>query len=168
MNDCFFSQALHRPLGPEVLADALADVTGVGDRYGDLPDGTRAVTLVDPAVPSESLDILGRCSRQNSCNEPGFSGGGLSAKLHLINGPLVNRKITAPEGRLAQAIASRLSDQRVIEEFYLSALGRFPDGHESAFWSEKLKAAAEPPARRSVLEDFLWALLNCREFGTNH
>ena len=60
-----YSHALSRPLGPEVLADALADVTGVADRYGDLPDGTRAVALVDPAVPSESLDILGRCSRQS-------------------------------------------------------------------------------------------------------
>ena len=59
-----YSHALGRPLGPEVLADALADVTGVADRYGDLPDRTRAVALVDPAVPSESLDILGRCSRQ--------------------------------------------------------------------------------------------------------
>jgi hypothetical protein len=167
-DDRYDSHALSRPLGPEVLADALADVTGVADRYGDLPDRTRAVALVDPAVPSESLDILGRCSRQISCDVPGASGGGLAAKLHLINGPLINRKITDPEGRLARTIASGLSDRRLIEEFYLSALGRFPDDLESAFWSEKLKATADPPGRRSLLEDFLWGLLNCREFRTNH
>jgi hypothetical protein len=167
-DDCYHSHALVRPLGPEVLADALADVTGIADRYGDLPDRTRAVALIDPAVPSESLDILGRCSRQISCDEPGASGGSLAAKLHLINGPLINRKITDPGGRLARAIASGLSDRRLIEEFYLSALGRFPDDRESAFWGEKLEAAADPPARRSLLEDFLWGLLNCREFRTNH
>src|SRR5262249_21391156 len=131
-------------------------------------DPTRAVALVDPAVPSESLDILGRCSRRTSCDEPGVSGGGLAAKLHLINGPLINRKIADPQGRLVQAIASGLSDRRLIEEFYLSSRGRFPADRGWAFWSEKLQAAAAPPARRSLLEDFLWGLLNCREFRTNH
>ena len=75
----------------------------------------------------------------------GAAGGGLAAKLHLINGPLINRKIADPGGRLAQAIASGLSDRRLIEEFYLRALGRFPDDREAAFWGEKLEAAADPP-----------------------
>src|SRR5204863_9750975 len=66
-DDRFYSHAYRRPLEPEVLADAIADVTGVADWYGDEPAGTRAVALFAPSVPAPALDILGRCSRAGSC-----------------------------------------------------------------------------------------------------
>lgn len=167
-DDRFYSHGLTRPLGPEVLADALGDVTGISDRYADLPMGTRAIALVDPAVPSESLDILGRCTRQESCDDSGAPQGGLSAKLHLLNGALINRKIVDPAGRLARAVESKLTDKRVIEDFYLSALGRFPLARESEYWEHELEGAADGSDRRLIVEDFLWGLLNSREFRTNH
>ena len=37
---------------------------------------------------------------------------------------------------------------------------------ERAFWSEQL-ASARGVERKGILEDFLWSLLNCREFKTN-
>src|SRR5262249_3839660 len=55
----FYSRAYRRPLEPEVLADALGDVTGVAEKYGDEPAGTRAIAMVDPGTPSRSLDVLG-------------------------------------------------------------------------------------------------------------
>ena len=91
-DDRFYSHAYRRPLEPEVAADMIADVTGVPDTYGDEPAGTRAVTLFDPLTPAPSLDILGRCARAASC-EGTAAGGGLPAKLHLLNGGLINRKI---------------------------------------------------------------------------
>ncbi len=103
IDDRFYSHALARPLAAEVLADALADVTGISDRYGDLPEGTRAVALPDASIPAESLDILGRCSRNDPCSGSGQGdGGGLAATLHRLNGPLINRKIADSHGRLAQ------------------------------------------------------------------
>src|SRR4029077_10991298 len=106
-------------------ADAIADVTGESDRYRDLPDGTRAVTLVDPLVPAPALDILGRCTRPASC-EGASLGGGLPAKLHLLNGALVNRKIAASSGRLHRLIQGGKTDTEIVTDFYLRALGRSP------------------------------------------
>ncbi len=160
-DDRYYSHALRRSLEPEVLADAIADVTGVVDRYGDQ---TRAISVYDVTTPARSLDVLGRCSRTQSC-EGDALGGGLPAKLHLLNGELVNRKITARDGRLHQLLAAGKTDLEIVAELYLRALGRSPTKAESEFWDKRL--AVDQPERGAVLEDFLWSLLNCSEFATN-
>ncbi len=169
----YYSYALVRPLEPEVLADAIAEVTGISDRYGDYPDGTRAISLPDPKIPARGLDLLGRCARENSCEAtPGSVG--LTAKLHILNGPLINGKITAVEGRLARLVAAGRSSREIIEEFYRRALSRPPRDEERAFWTQQLGASGDATinatvssgVRRQVLEDFLWSLLNCKEFVT--
>ena len=102
-DDRYYSHSLTRPLPAEVLADAIAAVTGVAERYGQEPAGTRAVNLFDARIPAESLDILGRCSREGSCEGIAATGAGLSRKLHMINGPLLNGKIADDNGRLRRA-----------------------------------------------------------------
>ncbi|MGE0757281.1 MAG: DUF1549 and DUF1553 domain-containing protein [Pirellulaceae bacterium] len=165
-DDRFYSRAYRRPMEPEVLADALADVTGLADNYGDEPNGTRAITLFDPRTPAESLDVLGRCSRAASCDEVEVSGS-LPAKLHQLNGGLINRKITAREGHLHLRLRSGASHEEVLVEFYERALGRTPRPAETAFWHEQL--TSEPPDRRTeLLEDIVWGLLSCSEFCLNH
>ena len=167
-DDGFFSHALDRPLPAEVLADAISDVTGVWDRYENQPPGTRAVSLFSPTIPSDALDILGRCDRSVSCETSADeTAGGLSTTLHLINGPLVNRKITSPEGRLRKLIDAGRSNDEIVAEFYLRALGRRPTEGEAAHWRETLSRDDERSSRRQALEDFLWGLLNCREFVGN-
>ncbi len=163
-DDRYYSHALRRSLEPEVLADAIADVTSVADRYGDNPPGTRAIALFDVTTPARSLDVLGRCSRSASC-EGDAMGGGLPAKLHLLNGELVNRKITARDGRLHKLIAAGKTDAEIVTELYLRALGRSPTTAEGEFWRKRL--AVDKTERGAVLEDFLWSLLNCSEFATN-
>jgi hypothetical protein len=165
-DDRFYSHAYRRPLEPEVLADALADVTGVSDRYGNEPAGTRAVALIDPRTPAPSLDILGRCSRQASC-EGATEGGGLPAKLHELNGELINRKLAAPDGRLHRLIAAGEPDDAIVADFYLRALGRPPTGAERDYWRQRL-AEAGKAERTALLEDAVWSLLNCSAFSTNH
>lgn len=165
----FYSHALTRTLGAEVLADALSDVTGVAERYGSLPPWTRALMLTDPRIPSVSLDILGRCPRDGSCESGVTGAGGLAAKLHMLNGTLVNRKLTAPEGRLHQLIDAGRSDDEVLNEFALRALGRPPSDAQRGIWGRALtEAAASPAERAALLEDIVWGLLNSREFLTNH
>ena len=169
-DDRYYSHALAQPLEAEVLADAIVDVTGVGETYGDQPPGTRAIRLVHPGVKSEALDILGRCDRQGSCDSVpgGAAGGGLSKKLHLINGPLINRKIASADGRLRRMIDSGASNADIVTAFYLRALGREPSRDEQAHWARSLSASdqTDKNARRQALEDFVWGLLNCREFTT--
>ena len=118
------SDAVRQALEPEVLADAISDVLGVAGRYGDEPKGTRAVTLVDPKTRSVALDILGRCSREESCESPTGSTGGLQRKLHLFNGALLNARIAAPGGRLDKMIAAKNvnSGTRTLQQIFYGML----------------------------------------------
>ena len=165
-DDRFYSRFLRTPLPPEVLADAISDVLELPETYGDLPLGTRAVALVDPKTESRSLDILGRCSREDTCESaPGSGAGGLTLKLHLFNGDLLNRRIAAPQSRLSRLLRESKPPMQVIDEFYTTALQRHPSEAESAFWREQI---GDGSGTREVLEDFVWSLLTCNEFTTNH
>ena len=169
-DDRYYSHRIRQPLEPEVLADAISDVLELSERYGEAAPGTRAVTLVDPAVKSRTLDVLGRCSRQETC-ETTLSvqdSGGLSRMLHLFNGPLLNQRIASKRGRLSRLLDSGVTSEGIVEEFYLSALGRPMSENEKKFWSERLEAHGNPAERRAQLEDFVWGLLTCKEFVTNH
>ncbi len=163
-DDRYYSHAYRRPLEPEVLADAIADVTGVYDKYGDNPPGTRAIQLFNVTTPARSLDVLGRCSRSGSC-EGEIATGGLPAKLHLLNGDVINRKIASQDGRLHKLIAANKTDTEIIAEFYLQAFGRHPADNERDAWLKRF--AVEKSDRTAVLEDFVWSLLNCAEFTHN-
>ena len=165
-DDRFYSHALQRPLEPEVYVDALFDVTGVADRYGDEAHGTRAVHLVDPTIPSEPLDLLGRCSRRASCEGVAASSA-LPAKLHQLNGDLINRKVTSTEGALEQWIRSKANDVDIFEDFYWRALSRKPSHAERDYWTRQLSELNDG-TKRQGLEDFLWSLLHCSEFASNH
>jgi hypothetical protein len=165
IDDRFYSRYLPAPLQAEVLADAVADVTAVSFAYGSHPPGTRAVSLIDPKTPAPSLDVLGRCGRDGSCDEA-TSGGGVAVKLHLLNGPFLNTALTDEHGRLRQLLSSNATDAEIIDEFYLRALSRLPNDDERSFWEGEFEVAAED--HRQVAEDFLWSLLTSREFMTNH
>ena len=167
-DDRFYSHALRKPLEPEVLADAISDVLGVPDTYGNEPEGTRAVSLFNPNTESEALDILGRCGRETSCEGSTEATDGLQRKLHLFNGDLLNARIGAPDGRLHRLISIGKLPMEIVNEFYLAALGRHPTETEQQFWEEHIDASASANSERAVLEDMVWSLLTCNEFVMNH
>ena len=169
-DDRFYSHALVRPLEAEVLSDALVDVTGVPHQYGDFPLGTRAVTLFDSLTPSAELDILGRCSREESCEVSSSSraAGGLTRKLHLMNGRLVNSKIRSKKSHLSKLLDSQLPYDQIVSKLYLSCFSRYPTDTEREYWQQQEKQVQTGPQRRELLEDLFWSLLVCREFTTNH
>ena len=164
-DDRFYSHALRRPLDAEVLADAMSDVLGVASKYGDEPEGTRAVALVDPRTPSRTLDILGRCDREDSCENSTGAADGLSQKLHLFNGPLLNARIAAEGSRLRRLLDAGRKPIDIVDEFYVVALGRHPTSEEEQHWKQQLDSATDTSA---FLEDFVWGLLTSQEFVTNH
>ncbi len=167
MDDRYYSRFLAHALEPEVLADAIADVTGVREHFAGQPYGTRAVELFDSRIPSDSLDILGRCSREQSCEGETANSGGIAVKLHLLNGPLINAKVSDPEGHLHALIAAGHSAGNIVEELTLAGLSRRPTEAELRFWSEQL---TDDDGRVDVAaaEDYLWSLLTSREFATSH
>jgi Protein of unknown function (DUF1553)/Protein of unknown function (DUF1549) len=154
-----FSHACLKPLSAQVLADAVAQVTGVPDEFPAYVSGTRAVQLIGSQTPSPALDVLGRCARERSCETAGRAGGGLAQALHLINGSTINDKL----GSAAKALQARgISSGAIIDELYVRALSRPATVAERAEWEPLLATDAD------AVEDLLWALLNSREFSFNH
>ena len=164
----FYSKSLVRPLPPPVVVDAVAKVTGVPEKLGELSPGTTAISLGDSHVPSEALDLLGRCSRDGDCTpSPSSSSGSLPLTLHTMNGPWLNAKISNPAGRLNRLLQTGQSPQDLVLEFYRVALGRRPTGSELEHWTKELDGSGAGN-RGQALEDFVWALLNSAEFCCNH
>lgn len=167
IDDRFFSRYFTEPLEPEVLADAVADVTGTAFDYGGQPTGTRAIDLIDPHTSAPSLDVLGRCDREGGC-ESSASAGGVTVKLHLLNGDFLNQAIIDDRGRLHQLLVADDNDGSLIDEFYLRGLTRPPNAAERTFWRDEFATAKTLQQRTALAEDFLWGLLSSREFMTNH
>jgi hypothetical protein len=169
-DDRYYSHALVRPLEPEVLVDALTDVTGVPEQFEGEPPGTRAIALVNSQAPSAALDVLGRCSRAESCEAPAGTAvsGGLTLKLQQLNGELLNARLASPDGRLARMLKDDPSGESLVQEFYLTALSRRPTNDETAYLKRHFATADSGEGFRATAEDFVWALLTCREFVTNH
>jgi len=51
-----------------------------------------------------------------------------------------------------------------LRETYLRTLSRIPSPEELAFWRRELSS----DDRDARIDDFLWSLLSCPEFLTNH
>ena len=68
---------------------------------------------------------------------------------------------------VARAIAGHLSDEKVVEELYLSAFSRYPTDAEK---TRVLSTMAGPKDadRREVIEDLYWGVLSSKEFLFNH
>jgi hypothetical protein len=58
-------------------------------------------------------------------------------------------------------LGEKKSDEQMAEELCLAALGRFPGDKERKAAQALL---ANTSSRREAAQDFLWALLNSREF----
>ncbi|MCY2965358.1 MAG: DUF1553 domain-containing protein [Planctomycetota bacterium] len=155
-----FSYYMVKRLPAETLLDGISAVTGVPESFPGRPLGTRAIALWDNRLPSYFLEIFGRPERTTPCECGRSSDPTMAQALHLMNAPEVESKITHPEGRIARLIADGATEERLVEELTLAALGRFPD--------ERLKGvgrklfASSPP--REAAEDFLWTLLNSYDF----
>ena len=149
-------------LPAQVLLDATSQVTEVAEIFDGEGSDKRAVQLIGVQTPSYALDVLGRCRREGSC-ESGSFGGGLAQALHLINGSTVNNKLKG--GILENRAREGKSNREVVREFYLRALTRLPNQEEERFWNQTLDGVEN---RNEALQDFLWTLLNCREFAYNH
>jgi hypothetical protein len=123
--------------------------------------------VIDTVLPSEALDVLGRCQRVGGCSEGEPSAGGLAAQLHLLNGEAINRRLCDPNGRLQQQIAANRPVFEIVTEFYVLALGRYPSDDERTRWLAEIEHP-DPGETRRRLEDFVWSLLNSRDFRENH
>ena len=165
-----YSRALYKRMDAEVLLDALCQVTGVPDRFDGAPAGTRAIELWDSQVEHYFLRLFGRPVRQSACECERVVEPSVAQVLHLLNSERVDGKLRHEAGRVAELVKRETSDQRLVQELYLTALSRYPADAERQTGVEYLAAAApgDLSQRRARAEDLLWTLLNSLEFGFNH
>jgi len=161
----FFSHYLPRRLPAEVLADALAGVTGVPDRYEGYPEGLLAVQLPDPKVPNYLLDTFGRPERVTPCACERAFEVTMPQVLHLVNGEDLNRRLADGEGRIYRLLREGKSDREVTDTLFLASLGRRPTGDQRRAVEGALAGGAD---RAAVFRDLAWALVNSKEFLFGH
>jgi hypothetical protein len=161
----YFSHAQPRRLTAEQLADAIAQVTGVPDKYAGYPAGTRATQLAGTKVRTEFLRTFGRPDRNLNCECEREKEPTLFQALNLLTNREIHAKFAAETGRVAQLAASSMSDADVIDEMYYSALARPPSPREK---QGILSHFARTGDRRKALEDLAWVLINSKEFLFRH
>ncbi len=160
----YASHALPRRLIAEVLLDAVAAATDVPEQFGRYGQ-RRAVSVPDNQIFNPFLDLFGRAKRETACECERSEETNVSMILSLVNGGVVNDRITNPSGRVARAVREQKAPQAIIDEFYLAALCRPPTPREQAAALKLLTAAPSP---KEGAEDLMWGLLNTREFMFNH
>lgn len=161
----FLSHARARRLPAEALLDAITDATEVPQQFR-APYGTRAVQLPDPAHGTEFLTLFGRPSRDTPCECDRKNDSSIPIALHLMNGDTVTNKLGDGRGRISRLLKANTSNDAILEELFLATLSRLPTEAERTAAQEAL-SKVKPEARKEVLEDILWALLNSKEFLFN-
>lgn len=169
-----------RRLMAEVLQDAIADVTGVRDRYEEVllndgstqktdfyEEGTRALQLYDSSVKSYFLKTFGRNQREITCECERSNQPSLVQVLHLSNGSTVNDKIADEESRVRHLANEAPPTEQLIEQAYLMTVSRLPTAAESAGLKAELDAF-QGDQRQQAIEDLFWALFTSREFLFQH
>lgn len=159
----FYSHFYARRLPAEVLLDAICQATGVPESFAGYPLGVRAIQVPDPGVESYFLALFGKSERTTACACEQKADVTLPQLLHLQNSDELYRKLKSPDGRLAKLIAAQANDAAVIEELFLSTLGRPPADEQRDSIADFLKAGD----REEVLLDVFWSLLNSKEFAFN-
>jgi hypothetical protein len=189
----YFSHMFARPLPAEVLLDAICEVTGVPEKYEitndytigvpegsvQLPVGTRAVqlpvtdivTLINTSGKYVRYELhpflrtFGQPARSQTCEcdrEQKFS---RKQALELIVGPMMTARLSNPDNRLGQMLATKRSDAEILDELYLRALSRSPADKAA---EALLKHVATSPDKGQAWEDVLWTILNSQEFIYQH
>lgn len=163
-----FSRAYRRRLTAEVMADAMADVTGLPNSYEGQPPRTRAMQAWTYKIDSRTMDAFGRPNASSDCPCERDAKPSIVQSLHLMNSRALHDKLTSsdPDSRVQQLATGRLTPPEIVTELYLTCYSRKPSEEELRLATAAFKD--EPLTRRAAIEDVLWALLNSAEFVFNH
>lgn len=166
LDDTYFTHYRIKRLTAEQLLDAINEATGTFEKFQGQPLGVRAIRLPDTNYPSYFLDTFGRPLRAIACECERSADPTLGQALHLMNGDLVNRKVSDPNGRLAKWLKDpKLTDETLIQSLYGVTFNRRATDVEIAAAKTLI---AEAPTRALGAQDLFWGLLNSKEFLFNH
>ena len=167
-----YSHSQVRRLMAEVVVDVLDSALGVTEgssKAREVRPGSRAIEVGSTRVQDANLAYVfrtfGRPPRSTACDCERAMEPALPQTLFLMTDPFLLGKIQSPKGRLQQLLQSKKDDGLVLEELFLATLTRFPTDKEK----ERFAAyRAKRPERQAAFVDTVWALINTREFITNH
>ncbi|MBZ5534972.1 MAG: DUF1549 and DUF1553 domain-containing protein [Acidobacteriia bacterium] len=179
----YFARHFVRRLDAEEIHDAIAKATGIAGNYSIQTtfNGTAyatmtvqwAMQLPDTTEPGSNgavrnfLNMFLRGDRDQKLRSNGAS---IIQALGLMNNNFVLSRIhNASTGgtstRVAQLLNSSLSNEALLDELFLSTLGRLPTSDEK---SVLLGTLAGSSNRASTVEDIQWALINKVDFMYNY
>ncbi|MBC7817858.1 MAG: DUF1553 domain-containing protein [Planctomycetaceae bacterium] len=160
-----FSHALPRRIPAEALLDSLVQATGVREQFGGAPANFSAAQLPDAEINSDFLALFGKPQRADACECERDGDSNMLQALHLINGQSILRRVTDPNGRVAQLLKQTpaLSEDQLIEDLYLWSLARRPTAKEVEV-AKKHFATYGDQQRPDATQDLMWSLLNSRDF----
>ena len=125
-----YSRAQFRRIDAEVLLDMVSQATGVAEKFGGSPPGTRAIQLWDSKVTHYFLKLYGRPQRLTACECERNIEPSTAQVLHLLNSPEIHAKLSHERGNVAKWIRAGKSDAELIDELYLTYYARLPDEME--------------------------------------
>lgn len=174
-----YSRYYPRRLSAEVLLDAIDRMAETETDFGNLPPGTRAVSLPDNsynrAIPF--LRVFGRPEGESVCECERVQSSSLAQSLHLINADDIKKKLSHEKGRAERLAKDERPLEARVRELYLAAFAREPKPEELqtalAYLNEPRtdvngNAVDAVAAARENFQDLIWALMSTKEFLFNH
>jgi hypothetical protein len=136
-------------------------VTEVPEKFNNYPEGTRAISLIPVKQRNAFLKLFGQPQRESACECERVNEPTLGQSFALITGASIDNKLKAEENRVGRLLKAEKSDAEILEELFLAALSREPTAKER---EQFLAYVRSKPDRRAALEDWVWALINTKEF----
>ncbi|HMF10953.1 MAG TPA: DUF1549 domain-containing protein, partial [Gemmataceae bacterium] len=163
-----FSHANPRRLMAEVVVDVLNSALDVTENFGrEVPPGIHAIEIAPNRIQNPDLAsifrIFGRPPRTAACDCERSMEPAVPQTLFTMIDENLMKKIKT--GRLQKLLASRKTDESMVEELFLATLSRFPNDAEKLAALNHVKQNKDRPAG---FVDVVWALINTREFILNH
>ena len=161
-----YSRALLKRMDAEVMMDAICQVTGIDEKFRNVPRGVRAVQLWDSQAEHYFLSLFGRPTRKTACECERNTETNVSQIMHILNSPEIHAKLSHAGGRVALLVDQHSENRRLAEELYLTFFARFPTTDERKVAVQYLSRPGIQ--RREAAEDLAWSLMNSLEFLFNH
>lgn len=157
-----FSRHYRKLMRAEVLADAIADVTAVPDKFTGMPPGTRAIEAWTHRLDSQFLDAFGRPDPNQDPPCERLPQATMVQALHLMNAEAIQAKLTSDQSIVAKLATDTVPLAEALEQLYLTTYSRPPTEEERTALLQL--GEREGTNRKQFLEDVLWSLMNTPEF----
>jgi hypothetical protein len=166
--DRHYACAVIRPLMAEAFVQALDQAIKSPSGWGtDVPQGG---TLLDVATnrPTDNrlaylFELFGRGTRESVCDCDRAPAPSLRQTLHLMSDDDWIEQIE--KSPLVSELVADTDDKLAVRKAVLQSLSRFPAKAEEELFVKHLHNATD---RKTAWTDIVWALVNSREFRTNH